>query len=214
MKFKFATITLVFLLSFLGCSSLSTKAPFYNSPAQKNSSTEWKLELVDLGFYRKVGEDWWGEDFYIATFKATNLMQKTSYFELCGSKLEDYYKSKKPEMSADELKSLIRRFSEMRLLVQIDDTSLWPKNVYGSKPVFPKIQNEPKPIFAAAMTGCQYGIPMSRDTDKGRTGTERILPGESGTVKAIYSIPKGSKFIRFEQTNFYQGNLEPLNIQN
>lgn len=215
-QIKFISIFLLFLFM-SQCRSLETKDPFFNSPSEENFSSDLKINLVELGFYRKVGSDWWGEDFYVATFEVTNLSKNFRYFRICDEK----YHESSFEISAKRSKfgrnfetsparfeksDYINGFPEMKLLVEISNPELTPKATYGDKAVFPKVSGN---IYAAAMTACHYGIPLSRDTDAGNTGTGWIgLNGGKGTLRAIYSVPAGAKLLRFEQAKFYKANLE------
>ncbi len=215
--------TFLFLISnvLFQCASLQTQEPFFKAGQPLNLSADWTIELTDLGFYRKVEDDWWGEDFYVATFKISNQTEMYKFFNLCDDKLKesnfDYILKVRPELN-NIYQSNPEKFDkvgflngkpEMKLVVEISDPVLWPTATYNKMAVFPKL-SQSKPEFAAAMTSCRYGIPMSRDTDRGRTSTGWVPPKGSSIVRTIYSIPKGSKFLRFEQQNYFNTNLEKV----
>jgi hypothetical protein len=167
-----------------------------------------------------VNDDWWGEDFYVATFQISNQTPMYKFFDLCDDKLKEsnfnYILNTKSELKNiyqsnpekfDKV-GFLNGYPEMKLVVEISDPMLWPKDTYEKMAVFPKISTS-KPEFAAAMTSCRYGIPMSRDTDRGRTTTGWIPPNGSAIVRNIYSVPKEAKMIRFEQQNYFTSNLQP-----
>ncbi|TGL54049.1 hypothetical protein EHQ59_07590 [Leptospira kemamanensis] len=215
-QIKFISIFLLFLFM-SQCRSLETKDPFFNSPSQENLSADFKINLVELGFYRKVGADWWGEDFYVANFEVTNLSKNFRFFNICDEKLpESYfeYSARKSNFGRHfetsparfEKADFVSGFPDMKLLVEVSDPNNVANAMYAGKPVFPKVNGN---VYAAAMTACHYGIPMSRDTDAGETTTGWIgQNGGKGTIRAIFSVPAGAKLLRFEQSKFYKANLE------
>ncbi|TGL21060.1 hypothetical protein EHQ46_08910 [Leptospira yanagawae] len=220
-RIKYFTLFTVFFL-FSQCKSLQTQDPFYNSPAQVNLSSDFKINLVELGFYRKIGADWWGEDFYVATFEVTNLSKNFRFYNICEEKLSEPYFEVSAKRSSFgryyetsparfEKSDFVNGFPEMKLLVEISNPELAPKATYAGKAVFPKVTGN---IYAAAMTACHYGIPMSRDTDAGKTTTGWIgQNGGKGTIRAIYSVPAGARLLKFEQQKYYSANLERFEKQ-
>ncbi|TGL87185.1 hypothetical protein EHQ68_11550 [Leptospira congkakensis] len=220
-KFKFVSVFLLFGL-FYQCKSLETKAPFFNSPSQENLTSDFKINLVELGFYRKVNNDWWGEDFYVVTLEVTNLTKNFRFFNICDDKLTErnlewtiknsdyarYYVTSPARFEKDDV---LVGFPEMKLFVEIPNQNLVPTATYGGKPLFPKVNGN---VYAAAMTACQYGIPMSRDTDAGRTTTGWLAQnGGKGTIRAIYSVPAGAKLLKLEQTKVFSADLQRFEKQ-
>lgn len=220
-KFKLGSFFLLFLI-FGQCKSLETQDPFFNSPSQENFSSDFKINLVELGFYRKVNNDWWGEDFYVVTLEVNNLTRNFRFFNICDDKLteENFDRSAKRSEFARyyetsparfEKNDFLVGFPEMRLLVEISNPKLIPTATYGGKPLFPKVSGN---IYAAAMTSCQYGVPMSRDTDDGRTTTGWLAQnGGKGIIRAIYSVPAGAKLLKLEQPNIFSANLRRFEKQ-
>jgi hypothetical protein len=150
-KISFVILIHIF---FLHCASLQTQAPFFKAETPVNLSSDYTIELTDFGFYRKVNNDWWGEDFYVATFKISNQTQMYKFFGLCDNKLKEYnfnyIINTKPELkyiyqsnpeSFDKV-GFLNGYPEMKLVVEISDPMLWPKDAYQKMAVFPKLSTE------------------------------------------------------------------------
>lgn len=210
------------LILFGQCKSLETQDPFFNSPKQENFTSDFKINLVELGFYRKVGNDWWGEDFYVVTLEVTNLTKNFRFFNICDDKLTEenlewtakrsafarYYETSPARFEKDDF---LVGFPQMKLLVEISNPKQIPNATYAGKSVFPKVSGN---IYAAAMTACRYGIPMSRDTDAGSTTTGWLAQnGGKGIVRAIYSVPAGAKLLKLDQPKVFTANLERFEKQ-
>ncbi|MCG9875898.1 MAG: hypothetical protein MH321_14065 [Leptospiraceae bacterium] len=206
------------VLTLINCGSLNTRDPFFQAEASQNLSSEFEIELVDLGLYRKINGDWWGEDFFVSTFLITNKTNLYKFYNLCDDKLEErnFKYTVGNQKNRDnyaispekfDKAGFLKGYPEMKLIVEISDPNLWPTAKYGSKFVFPKIQNS-KNEFVAAMTACKYGVPMSRDTDRGSTSSGWIAPNQKETIKTIYSIPKGANLLRFEQEQYFKAQLK------
>lgn len=241
MKTKVHFLLLCIILN--QCSSLNTREPYFQEVQSQNLNTEYEIELEELGFYRKVNGDWWGEDFYVSTFKITNKTDMYKYFSLCYSENLDennfnytvreilspyngipfvsvYNKHIKKDESTHtaynlypekfDKKGFFKGFPYMNLVFEINDQNFIPKATFHDESVFPKVEGS-KNEYLAAMTACKFGVPMSRDTDKAYNSTGWIPPKGSSKAKSIFSLPKGSKLVRFEQKGYYKANLTESN---
>ncbi|TGM12101.1 hypothetical protein EHQ81_13570 [Leptospira selangorensis] len=220
---KFTIILLSALFAIIQCAGLAVKDPKYISNSPKSSDAELKIELADFGFYRKVNDDWWGEDFYIAKFRVENLSEKYKFYQVCDHKLgprnleytlnewtgviREMYKTSPDKF---DTAGFFKGFPEMKLVLEISDEQLAPTAIYSGKLVFPPLSKTNKKIYGAAMVGCNFGVPMSRDTDSGKTSSGWISPKGSNTFKVIFSVPAGARFLRLEQQNVFTTDLNPV----
>ncbi|MDX1959317.1 MAG: hypothetical protein SFU98_12130 [Leptospiraceae bacterium] len=210
----------------VNCSGLSIKEPFYNAPKERSLNPNWKIELLELGYYRDVNEDWWGKEFYITNFKITNKSNKYRFYNFCDKKLKKdnliYILNRDPNAAREfdkdpsqfDTEEFYRGFPELQFWIKIDDSRKWPTSKYGNRFVFNPVKIEKDiPTFSAAMVGCHYGIPMSNDTGASSSTNGWFAPNESKTIKTVFSIPDGATFIKLFQENHYIGEIESKKVE-
>ncbi|TGL64322.1 hypothetical protein [Leptospira sarikeiensis] len=204
------------LLLLTSCMSLDIRAPYYRASNVKNDSKDWEIQLADFGLYRDVRGNWWGKDFYIAEIRVKNVSQKYKFYQVCNNKLKEfnfnYILSRNPNIKAAyqanpeqfDKEGFLQGFPQMKLIVEIPSAVNHPVSTYSGKPVFPNISGN---LFAAAMVACEFGTPMSRDTDRASTSSGWLSPGESTAFKVVYSIPNGAIFLKLDQTGYFSTDL-------
>ncbi len=219
------TIFIILAFTLVSCYSLKTRSPFYKSDTQKNLNPNLRVELLELGYYRDVAGDWWGEKFYITTLRVTNTSNKYRWYGLCAydKKFTKYnldytirnnFKAKiafdkSPE--SFDVEGFYNGYERFHLFLSPEDANAIPLNTYQDKPVFPVINFEGKNYVSAAMVACNFGIPMSRDTDRSSASSGWLAPDESATIKTVFSVPARMKLEKIVQPKvFLADNLQEL----
>lgn len=194
----------IFLFTFFlfNC-GFSIKEPRFKSNSQQSLNPDWKIELIDLGFYRKVGQDWWGEDFYAVKMRITNLGFSPVSFDLCPI----YYKYIANPGGAPKILLNQTGFTEFEFRVKVENPG---KDItdskYEGKQLFPKVPKSDN-LYKAAMVGCFYGVPMSRDTDDSTSSAKSLLKNQSDEIITIFSLPKGAVPVELFQNGYFKAVL-------
>lgn len=219
--------TMITILAFLvvSCAGLETRKPFYKSNLEKNLNPNLKIELLELGYYRDVSGDWWGEKFYITTLKVTNTSDKYRWYGLCAYDkkftkdnldftIRNNFRAKiayDSNPAQFDVEGFYKGYERFHLLLGPESVDAIPLNTYQDKPVFPVINFEGKNYVSAAMTSCNFGIPMSRDTDRSSSAVGWLAPNDTRIIRTIFSVPARMKFEKIVQPNIYRAdNLQAM----
>lgn len=217
LEFRLVILALTFPFFLTGCVSIGP--PFRTLIEQKNLSKNYQITIIQVGKAGDVKGKWWGDEYIGIDISVKNISERYRCLNLANSQLSEAYFVDSLNEN-DSLRKIYlsdpNRLDEkefyslspgLDLQLFVLDTSILPKSKYYGKDVFPTSTVKGKPVLSAALLASNFGVPMRGPVEYSNNDTGWLAPGETKSVRMIYSIPKGFPFYRLYFKDIFEADF-------